>query len=557
LWLKIFSHALLKTIRRTIYTEAPEKKLPGDPPRKKVYLFSNRSMLRRTLATWLLVPLTIAKQEDVDAVMCSTVARAESKRCLMQLPTSRAAAVHLHQGSLHEEVEQQREDWTGKVVDIDFGSTSLDMQGVNILSYSDFSDAGESAVNATKPYMEMTFNRTEEGQILSNSPNEKILMFGFKEGTAGLTNVNLNRIWSGNPKNSDSKKVYGFIMTAVPGKKAWKYNILFAKAPPGALKTYPKNGMVQRMKDKAFVTMTCDDEVQCRDGAIVVSSVKFSSTDTSEAKLVSEEVGQFIKTKSLAIPKEIKPLNATEFAEVLKSMEEDEPLAPMLNLTLMGEEQPGPTDAEITIDFANASLCLDNVSTNYMQNWNVEGAAVSDAAKPFLETELPAAPGGQVLTAKAGVRFFGFRTKPAGVANVMNDRFWTKKPKTKGAYQVYAIQVLNVSAFSQWNYTITYARTPPSKLKVFPKSSKLKRSKAGNLYIVLTCDHPVQCTDDTIEISKIILVPKGKKLPKQEELASPSSSNVSSDASDSANGFAAALSRAAELVGTGFKTSES
>lgn len=209
---------------------------------------------------------------------------------------------------------------------------------------------------------------------------------------------------------------------------------------------------------------------------------------------------------------EMKPLRVSEFAEAVESLEaHEEPRAPTLNLTLMGKAprkgKTGRPEDEIRIDFANDSFLLDTASTNYMQNWNLDGEEVSEAAKPFIESELPA-----VEAAKAGVRFFGFKTTHAGMANVMSDRFWTNEPKTEGAFQVYAVQIFNVSDFLNWRYTITYTKTPPEALKVFPKDSKLTRSEAGNLYIVFSCDDTDQCNDDTIEISNIILSPIGKKM---------------------------------------------
>lgn len=280
-----------------------------------------------------LLPAAASMNElDVSASSCGATAQTEPRRCLIQQNPSRTAAMYVDETAgaskggafvdalVAGEENLSREDiahmleiimeeqpataeqtsatalggekgaWTGKAVNVEFGATSIDMQHVQALTVNDYVASEETAValasNTTKTYFEMSFPQEDGAQIVSNSTADKIYMYGFRLGTGGLENMRDQRIWFQKPGSKGAKLLYGFKMSQVPGKSAWKYNVEFTHPQPDTLKLYPPNGKVAQKGNHLFVVMECPEDDLCADRKIVISAITFSP----EAKPDKEEM---------------------------------------------------------------------------------------------------------------------------------------------------------------------------------------------------------------------------------------------------------------------------
>jgi len=371
--------------------------------------------------------------------------------------------------------------WTGEsAVTVDFRAKSADMAVVGSKTVPDFNYDGKNVSKIDKIFYEVSFAQTDEGHSLSDISGDKINIFGFHPGSNGLINSNQDRLWTAEPTEKNSTLVYGIMVSNVPKIQKWKYSIEFGKPPPEDLKVYPSDGTVERDEKNLYLTLECSSALTCIDGDILISQITFSPAEEKNAK--------------------------RDFT----------PSVAQMDAKKMDEKKSQWSGQAITIDFDSKSTDMDLIETKSMRDWYLTEAVKVN--KSYLEAMVPVEDGGQATCGKDGVRVFGFQNKTSGIANDPAARVWTAKPNAKGAKLVYGIQVLNVGPVSEWNYSISYLLTPPSKLKVYPADGSVKRSKKGHLYVAFVCDDDTECNANSLTISKATFTPQGK-LQTPEQLA--------------------------------------
>jgi len=471
------------------------------------------AMMAKSAVIFLLISAVVGTQE-VDEASCAT-APVESERSLIQQQRLRAEPLQVAESVIQQETSQEHQipevfaqllaqmeaeeegaqkakaDWTGEDIDIEFSSTSDDMDIVETKYMSDYPEVN-GGVNVTKPYLEMSF--ANSNQIVSDPTKDKIRMFGFEKATAGLKNKNDLRIWSKNPNGKggkDAKKVYGFMMTAVPGSGAWTYHVEFATVP-SPFKMYPSNGKVAQFNDQLLVMMTCDDELACKDGKVVVSAVQFKPTEKSVMKTPDEVVG-------------------TEAAMLNVARKEKEAwTGEMVDLELSAsapDMQSGCT--EITISDYPA---VDNKTL---------ALASPNTTKTVLRVSFPNTEGSQIVSNSSSdiISIYGFTKGTTGVVNSPVNRLWSQRPDKKGAMLVYGFTIFEVPGENDWSYNIEFANTPPSALTVYPKNGKV--AQVGDmLALLMVCHDAAMCGepgDFTVAAVQFTPGPNDKKKIKKPE----------------------------------------
>merc|ERR1719148_427561 len=152
--------------------------------------------------------------------------------------------------------------------------------------------------------------------------------------------------------------------------------------------------------------------------------------------------------------------------------------------------------------------------------------------------------GGQIFANFSAdkVNIFGFENTTSGLLNSNANRIWTAKPTDKAAKPklLYGIQLTNVPTIHKWKYSITFGKSPPLSLKMFPENGicGVNPEDQNSIYVGIECFDEMECEDGDINIIKVTFEPIKDDLPTPEQVENKTTPAVTKTDDDPLAGVA-------------------